>query len=365
MLKIKKLLVASSAIAALVFSASICASADAQIDNLSRVDNTIFAKVSAENARLYVVAHGEGLLSDVFFKDIGDDGNVELTVGEASEYALYLWDKESLAPISAPYNLIGDKAYAEGSDIPLPEYEFSVDENAYTFNQEDDVMIVSAIDENQIKGFKAGVETTYTLTDEITVVGLSDKFEDVVPGSVVLIGANSKGECAAIELLASMGIPVNPENFVNSFGYYEASDGSTKYQNFVNEMFSKSGSKMSICQLDEDGNKIKDVKGNVLTTQYSFASNNVLCYRVGIAMDGDTPIITLSSSKVSATKYTTPPSIIEGTNTHYNYLYLRYNTETGKITQCVIYCVPKNFDPGKGDGEYSDIFNLEPIVIIE
>ncbi len=359
MLKIKKLLVASSAIAALVFSASICASADAQIDNLSRVDNTIYAKVSAENARLYAVAHGEGLLSDVFFKDIGDDGNVELPVGEASEYELYLWDKESLAPISAPYNLVGDKAYAEGSDIPLPEYGFSVDENAYTFNQEDDVMIVSAIDENQIKGFKAGVETTYVLTDEITVVGLSDNIADVVPGSVVLIGTNSKGECAAIELLASMGLPINEELFKSSYGVYTPSDGSTQYENVVSIVFSKSGGRITAGTSDSK-------------KTYLAQSNSLKCYRVGIAMDGDTPVISCSEKLISGTGENAP---IKSTSEYSNYIFLRIDTEQSKtyggttyeglITQCIIYSVPKNFDPGKGDGEYSDIFNLEPIVIIE
>lgn len=359
MFKIKKLLVASLAVTASVFSASICA-LGAQIDSLSVVDNTIYASTTAENARLYVAEGSEGLLSNAFFKDV-DNGNIELAIGDASDYKLFLWDKDSLAPISASYILKDGRAYINGSETPVPEYEFS----GYTFNQEDDVMIVSAISDTEIKGFKAGVETTYALTNTVTVLGLSDSFSDVVPGSVVFIGTDKAGNCAAIELLASMGIPVDPANFTDDFGSYEASDGSTKYQNFVNEMFSKSGSKMNICQLDEEGNKLKDENDNILTTQYQFSSGNILCYRVGIAMDGDTPIITLSSSKISATKYTTPVSVIEGTNTHHNYVYLRYNTETERVTQCVVYCVPKDFNPGKGDGEYSDIFSLGPIVIIE
>lgn len=359
MLKFKKLLVASSAIAALVFSASICASADAQIDSLSRVDNTIYAKVSAENARLYAVARDEGLLSDVFFKDIGDDGNVELPVGEASEYALYLWDKESLAPISAPYKLVDNKAYAEGNDVPVPEYEFSMDENAYTFNQEDDVMIVSAIDENQIKGFKAGVEVTYSLVDEVVVVGLSDKIEDVVPGSVVLIGTNKQGDCAAVELLASLGLPINEELFKSGYGVYTPSDGSTRYENVVNIVYSKSGGKITV-----------GTSNNKKT--YLAQSNSLKCYRVGLAMDGDTPVISCSERLISGTGENAP---IKSTSEYSNYIFLRIDTEQSKtsgsvtyeglITQCVVYSVPKNFDPGKGDGEYSDIFNLEPIVIIE
>ena len=346
MLKIKKLLIASSAIAALVFSASICASA-AQIDSLSIVDNTLYADVTAENenVRLYAIEYGEGLLSDVFFTDIGDGGNVELPVGEASEYTLYLWDKDSLAPVSAPYNFVNGRAYAEGSVTPVPEYDFS----DYSFNQEDNVMIVSGISETSITGFKAGVETTYDLTDTVTVVGLSDKFEDVVPGSVVLIGTNKQGNCAAIELLASLELPVNPEGFEEDFGVHDASDGSTKYKNVVTEMYSKSSNKLTTYNLPD-----------TTKTVYTFESVNSMCYRVGIAMSGETPVITATGNKIS-----TYPSIFEDTSKYHNYLYLRYNSETGKVKECVFYCVPKDFDPTGGDDEYSPIFGLEPIVIIK
>lgn len=360
MLKIKKLLVASSAIAALVFSASICASA-AQIDSLSRVDNTIYASATADNARLYAVEYDEGLLVDAFFADVGDDGNVELKVGEASEYTLYLWDRESLAPISVSYNVIDGVAYAENSTEPVPAYEFS----SYSFNQEDDVMIVSAISEAEIKGFKAGVETTYALTDDVVVVGLSEKFEDVVPGSVVLIGTNKQGDCAAIELLASIGIPVNPEGFEADYGIYNPSDGSTKYRNILTEMFSKSGSKVTTYNLPD-----------TTKTTYYFETGNVQCYRVGIAMNGETPVITYTNNSVSAS------GLFENTSKYHHYMYLRFDTEKKKtvsvtvdgvttqqevnvVTQCVFYCVPKDFNPTGGDDEYSPIFGLEPIVIIK
>ena len=230
MTKFKKLIASSFAIVTFVFSASICASA--QIDSLSVVDNTLYATVADENSRLFVAEYGEGLLSDVFFAD-SVDGNIELPVNGASEYKLYLWDKNSLAPFSAAYDLKDGRAYPLNSDQAVPEYEFS----SYSFDQEDDVMIVSSISEEAITGFKAGVETTYSLTDEVTVLGLSDKFEAVVPGSVVLIGTNKQGNCAAIELLATIGIPVDPANFTSTFGYYSASDGSENSQNNENEMF--------------------------------------------------------------------------------------------------------------------------------
>lgn len=341
MTKFKKLLVASLAAITLVFSASICA-LGAQIDSLSVVDNTIYAQVDAENARLYVAEYNEGVLDDVFFTSIGEDGSVELPIGEASEYQLYLWDKESLAPISATYTLKDGRAYTEGSQVAVPEYEFS----AYSFNQDDNVMVVSAITDTTITGFKAGIETTYALTGDVVVLGLSDSLSDVVPGSVVLIGTNRAGNCAAIELLASLGIPVNQEVFESSFGVYDASDGSTKYKNVVTEMYSKDGTQLTTQNFPD-----------TVQTVYQFVAN-APCYRIGIAMEGDTPIITCIGKKIS-----TFPSIFENTAKYHNYLYLRYDSETEKVKECVFYCVPKDFN--FNDPDYSPIFSLKPIVIIE
>ena len=89
-------------------------------------------------------------------------------------------------------------------------------------------------------------------------------------------------------------------------------------------------------------------------------------------MDGETPIISCSERIISATG---DNSLIASTSTYNNYIYLRINTELsrtlngvtyeGLITQCIVYCVPSNFNPGKGDEEYSDIFNLTPTIIID
>ncbi len=355
MFKIKKLLVASLATASLVFSASICAAA-AQIDSLSIVDNTIYAQVSAENARLYAVEYSEGLLSDAFFADIDSSGDVELPVGQASEYALYLWDRDSLAPISVSYTLKDGSAYPEGSDTPVPEYEFS----GYSFNQDDPVMVVSAINETEIKGFRAGVETTYLLTDSIDVLGLSDNIDDVVPGSVVLLGTNKAGKCAAIELLASIGWPIDEGAFKADYGVYSPADGSTQYKNIVNIMFSKFFSKLTLT--------------NRAGATYLFESTDTKCYRVGIAtLDGE-PIVTVEDYLVSGTD---DNSAFKRTDQFNNYVYLRIDTDKsvvsggttydGLITQCIVYSVPKelNFNPDDDDDKYSPIFGLEPIVIID
>ncbi len=363
MFNFKKLLVASLAAMALLFSASICA-LGAQIDSLSIVDDMLYASVDAENSRIYVAEYSEGLLSDVFFKDVPENGQVELSVNGDAEYVVYVWDKDSLAPVCSFYKIIDGRAYMDNSDTPVPEYSFS----DYTFNQEDNVFIVSSITSETITGFKAGEETNYNLTDNVTVLGLSDKFDDITPGSVVLIGTNAIGDCAAIELLASIGTadePVDLNTFESGFGVHAASDGSTKYQNIVTEMYSKNGSKLTTFKFDENGEKIYEVvdgEKKAVTETYTFQQDRNMCYRVGIALDieSNVPIISCTGNKIS-----TYPSIFENTSKYHNYLYLRYNTETGKLVECVYYCVPKDFNPGAGGEGWTDIFSLEPIVIIK
>jgi hypothetical protein len=217
----------------------------------------------------------------------------------------------------------------------------------YTFDQEDNVTVVSEVTGEYIKGFKAGEEVTYPLSETITVMGLAETMSDVVPGSVIMVGYNSQGKVTAVELLASIGMPVNPEILEDSYGVYDASDGSTKYKNVVTEMYSKSGSKITAQNLPD-----------TTKTVYQFESSKSMCYRVGIAMDGNTPVVTATGKKVS-----TSPSIFENTATHHNYLYLRYNSETGRVKECVYYCVPKDID-FSGDGEYSDIFSLDDYVVV-
>lgn len=345
MQNLKKFVVTSLAVLALFLSMSVCSLA-ATIDKLSVVDNTIYASVSESNVTLFAAEYSEASLNAAFFAESDGSGYVELGIGSAEEYKLFLWDRNTLAPVSCKYKLINGVAYIEGSSDKVPPYELS----GYYFNQDDNVMIVSEISSDFIKGFKGGSEVTYPLSKAVAVLGRSDSMADVVPGSVVLIGTDNAGSCSAIELLASLGIPVDQANFENKAGIYAPCDGSGQYRNVTAEMYSKSGTNITTFLLDESGEKIA----------YSFESGSSMCYRVGIAMDGDTPVISCTGAKVSAY-----PSIFEDTSMYHNYLYLRYNTETGKVKECVFYCVPKNFDPTKGDGEYSDLFNLKPIIIID
>lgn len=206
----------------------------------------------------------------------------------------------------------------------------------YKFNQEDNVMIVSSVTEDEISGYEAGVLKTYPLSDEVDIWGLGTSMDDIVPGCVVLLGKTDEGVCGGIELLASIGIPVDPDVFEADFGVYTPTDGSTKYKNVVNSLFAKSRLKITC----------KD------QTVYNFKNSSVPCYRVGIAMSGETPVITVKEGMN-----------FESTSEYDHYMYLRCDTATGKIVQCVFYCVPKNLD-FSGDGEYSDIFSLDNYKVI-
>lgn len=360
MLEFKKLLITSCSVISFAFSLSVCARA-AQIESLSVVDNTLYATTDAKDARLYIADCNEGLLSDVIFSDTDENGNVTVKVKNADSCRLFLWDRESLAPVSVSYNLSEGIAYASGSSLPVPSYDF----NTYSFDQEDFVMVVSKITEHEIVGFKNGIETAYPLASSVTVCNLSDNLSSVTPGSVVLIATNPLGECGKIELLATLGMPVSSENFENTFGFYSPCDNSTKYQNIVTEMFSRSGSKIVFWHFDENGDKYipthVNSSGNTVKTSYPFASD-AICYRVGIAMDKDTPIVSLTSGSASLSGVS---SMFESTASYHNYIYLRYNTETAKIDQCVLYCIPKNFNPGAGGDGWTDIFSLTPKIIIE
>lgn len=296
---------------------------------------------------------------DLYFdvmSSINDNGSTHVVIeplGEADGFfnmvTIPVWWKEYIRinnNNSVAVKYISNEKIEDG----VLEFDFTIPSaTEYTFDQEDNVTIVSEITKEYIKGYKEGSLVTYDLEEAINVMGLAQTMEDVVPGSVILVGYNTNGKVSAVELLATLGLPINPKEFEENYGVYDASDGSSKYKNIVSQMFSKSGSKL-VCQSLPDTTK----------TTYRFESSNSMCYRVGIAMDGEVPVITATGKKIS-----TYPSIFESTAEYCNYVYLRYNSETERVKECVFYCVPKNYD-FTGDGEYSDIFSLDDYrVIIE
>ncbi len=224
-------------------------------------------------------------------------------------------------------------------------FKFALPESTdYSFNQDDSVTVVSEVAKDYIKGFKAGEEVTYPLSETVTVMGLAKTMKDVVPGSVIMVGCNKDNEVAAVELLASIGIPVDPDIFEASFGVYNAGDGSSKYKNIVSQVTAKSGSRVT-CQNLPDTTKVV----------YRFESTSSMCYRVGIAMSGDTPEITVKSEAIK--------NGFSGADNDNYYAYLRYDSTTERVKECVYYCVPEDFD-FSGDGEYSDIFSLDDYKVI-
>lgn len=342
MKKNKKLLFASSVITASVFAASICAYG-AQIDSLSVADNTVYATVDTANSRLYAAEYDEGLLVDAFFSDADSTGNIKVKIGNASDYKLFLWDRDSLAPIGVSYNLSNGVAYkSDDGSIVAP---FA----SYFFDEEDEVFIVSAISDDSIAGFKNDVSVTYQLSDSVKVLGLSDKLSDVTLGSTVLIGLDIHGNCAAIELLATAGVPFSSSTYESHYGFHSPSDGGEKYTNIVTKMFSRNpgGSKITFYQFNEDG--------SIQESNKTATFEQGALYRRVYLSKSESGDITVSVKSALPNQST---NLVESTVNYHNYLYLRYNTQTGKIAQCVVYCVPKNTNPGAGGDGWTDIFGL-------
>lgn len=343
--KIKKLLLAAFVLAVIFLSFSVCAFG-AGIESLSAEGGVLRASVSGENAALYAVRYNGAILADVFFSEADSSGNIEMNIGDGEGYSLYLWNKVTLSPLSLPYSLKDGRAYAEGSSDPVPSYA------SYTFDQDVNVVIVSSVSDTLIKGYQAGVEKSFPLASSVTVLGLSDKFEDIVPGCVILPSVPVNGEYNAVELLASIGIPVDPNIFLNSMGSYAPSDGSAAYKNILSKFY-QSGGIMGIFVFDDSSFSTK--------TKYTFENISSKVHRVGIAIDEDgNVVVSLTSQKIYSTDYPFP-----STYEYNNYVYLRYRESDSRVTEAVLYCVPTNFNPGAGDGEYSDIWSSGNRVIIE
>lgn len=343
--KFKKLLLAAFVFAVLFFSFTVCAFG-AGIESLSAECGVLRARVSGENAALYAVRYNGAALADIFFAEADADGSIEMNIDEGEGYSLYLWNKVTLSPLSLPYSLKDGRAYAEGSSEPVPAY------TAYTFDQDVNVVVVSSVSDTLITGYQAGVEQSFPLSSSVTVLGRSDKFEDIVPGCVILPSVPVNGEYNAIELLASIGIPVDPDLFKNSIGTYAPADGSTAYRNIISKFYSRPTS-LCIDAYDDPSLSSK--------TRYTFENQHSKVHKVGIAVDDDGNVdVSVTSTNISSSA--TP---FESTFAYSNYVYLRYRESDSRVTEAVLYCVPTNFNPGAGDGEYSDIYSSGSRVIIE
>lgn len=288
---------------------------------------------------------------DAFFdveSTVNDDGSTVVVIrplGEEDEFAnsvtIASWWKDY---VRVNNNNSEAKGYISEDKIEgnVLSFTFTPPKQVnYSFNQDDSVTVVSEIGENSIKGFKDGKAVEYTLAKDVEVLGLTNDMGDVVPGSVILEGYDEDGKVSAIDVLARVGEKLDGKQFEEDYGVHMPGDGSEDYKNIVTCMFSKSGKNL-VCRNLPDTTKVT----------YTVESNNVKGYRVGIQKTEEGTTVSVKEGKVSAY-----PSIFESTANYNNYLYLRYNVKTGKVKECVYYCIPRSND-FTGDGEYSDIFSL-------
>lgn len=284
---------------------------------------------------------------DLYFNvtsSLNDDGSTFVTVtplgageGFFNSVTIPAWWKEYVR-VNNNNTIIQDYIYDEKIDGDgVLTFTFRLpDTTGYTFDQEDEVTVVSEVTGEQIKGFKAGEAVTYSLADTVAVLGLAESMDEIVPGCVIMVGTNSEGDVAAVELLASMGMPIKPANFEADYGVYSPSDGSSKYQNIVAKYQRQSG---------------KRITCNGVQYTLDTAKNK---YKVMIAMNNNVPEVSVEGSLMKNT--------FPNTSEYDTYVYLRHNTETGEVTQCIYYRVDKNVS--WDDDEYSGIFSLDNYRVI-
>ncbi len=256
-----------------------------------------------------------------------DNGIVKLKTS-ITDGEIFLWDSDSLAPLSLAYDLKNGKAYECGSSEPVPAF----DDLSYSFDQSSDVMVVGNVENGLLSGFRGGEKVSYSLADSVDVVGLSDSLSDVTPGTVILPAFTREGICGAVEVLARPG-----DKMAENYGTHDPSDASGVYQNIICKYYSKNGAKYGVYFPPATDDKVYYTFESP-AWYYSLSNSN-----------GQTEIsrhlITDGSGIPKASEYNV-------------YMYIRYNKETGKATEAVFFSTKKSFTPGGGDDEYSPIYKL-------
>jgi hypothetical protein len=316
---------------------SVCAQA-AQIESLSVENGVLRATISGDDVAVYAADYEGALLSDVFFEAADDNGYVEINVGDKDELTVYLWNKETLSPLSLPYSVKDGRATVEGSDSPIPAY------SSYEFDQTENIVIVKSVSDELITGWQSGVEKDFPITKDVTVVGISDDFADVVPGSVILPSVPQNGKSSAVELIASIGIPVNSPDVINeSLGVRSTFDNFDGVENVFSRFYRWSNATSSTPSI-----QVRISSGSDLAV-YTF-SKNCPVYKFNIETDeSDNPVYSLTTGLI------TTKNILLGSS-YYNYIYMRYNENSGLVSEAVVYSVPRNYDPGAGGDGWTNIF---------
>ncbi len=210
---------------------------------------------------------------------------------------------------------------------------FTFDMEKYVFDQSEKVMIVGNMENGTITGFRGGEKVSYTLAERVDMIGLSDNIADITPGTVILPALTKTGECGAIEILALPG-----DKMAEHYGVYDAADGSGVYQNIISRYYLKNGTTLGVTFPPESG-----------TVRYNFESTASKYYTIS-SVDGQTSM---------KSYYIANGSGIPKASENNVYIYLRYDSERGVVTEGVIFSTPRNINPGAGDGEYSPIYKLE------
>lgn len=210
---------------------------------------------------------------------------------------------------------------------------FTFDLEKYVFDQTEQVMIVGSMENGTITGFRGGESVSYALSEKAEVMGLSDKIEDITPGTVILPALTKTGECGAVEILALPG-----DKMAEHYGVYDAADGSGVYQNVISRYYAKSGTTIRVT-FPPESEKIN----------YEFESSASKYYTITSA-DGQTTMKQYRISNSAGFPKASENNV---------YIYLRYDSERNIVTEGVIFSTPKNTNPGAGDGEYSPIYKLE------
>lgn len=356
--KLKKLLFAVFTFSAVLFSLSICASA-AQIENLSVENGVLRALISGENSAIYAASYDGRVLASVSFAESDKNGFVSMNVPDG-ECSLFVWDKTTLAPLSAPYTLKNGSAYAEGSAEPVAPFTAA---NVCRFDQSAKIVIVTSVSDRLITGQQNGVVKEFPLANDAVVFNLpqgvsngdgqavTGSAADIVPGCVILPSIAYGGVYYGAEILASVGCPLDNAAAVDTrMGEYNPSDGTTAYKNVFGR-WKAWGDYFSTDQ--PEMNMIIYADGTVdgaRTANYRLLSKNI--NRVTLTVENDAASVTIENRNAKI-------NTLGSTPYNHNYFYLRMNTATGFADEAVLFIVPSGFEIGKGDDEYSDIFSVD------
>ncbi len=312
----------------LLLSLSVCCRA-AQIDSLSVRDGVLDAYVTGlpetDETKLYVAEEeADGVVSAVNSYPI-ENGKAEgtFTLTNDRTCKIYVWD-ETLSPLMLSYDLIGGRAYAANGDICVPQSS---------------VIVVSEVSGGLLKGYEAGNEVQYFLTESVEVTGLASDISNVLPGSVVAPLFDREERIVSLELLAGLDGDNDEALLKANCGEHAAADGSERYANVVGVYYSTSINRMTVRFV---GDEFEDGDEKHTYTFESAAKRYVVHMSDSGALE-----------KVDVSADWSGLQEIDGSGLVY--VYLRCDTADDTVTEAVFYYFTEDADITDG-GEYSEAY---------